>query len=281
MIVRRVDGVTVYLTESAAAVLEAERHREADVKLWTAARRHWIGLALSVRAPVDLCRKIAAMPISDRAVEAARAVYRTACDQAVRDAREAGQWVRVSRIRQTEADELYDDAGSPLPPPADIVAVYREAKAAVLHSLAAHSTVAELAAGTCCRACRADEGGLFRIAAELRKPRLPHDGCPRGLCGCDWFVAVPETKPARRRRKPRVVAPGAATPGGPSEAGRDAVDASETVDAVDAVDTVEGGEAGASDGIGAVDAVAAVAETGAVPPPSRSRRRTTDARPRP
>ena len=243
---RRVDGVTVYLTESAAAVLEAERHREADVKLWTAARRHWIGLALSVRAPVDLCRKIAAMP-----------------------------------IRQIEADELYDDAGSPLPPPADIVAVYREAKAAVLHSLAAHSTVAELAAGTCCRACRADEGGLFKIAGELRKPRLPHDGCPRGLCGCDWFVAVPETKPARRRRKPRVVAPVTATPGVPSEAGRDAVDASETVDAVDAVDTVEGGEAGASDGIGAVDAVAAVAETGAVPPPSRSRRRTTDARPRP
>jgi len=211
VIVRRVEGAAVYLTESAAAVLEAERHREADVKIWTAERRHWVELALSVHAPVDLCRKIAAMPISDRAVEAARAVYRTASDQAVRDAREAGQWVRVSRIRQIEADELYLDAGSPLPPPADILAVYRESKAAVLHSLAAHSTVAELAAGTCCRACRADEGGLFKIAVELRKPRLPHEGCPRGLCGCDWFVAVPESKPARRRRKPKTaLSPGTA-----------------------------------------------------------------------
>jgi hypothetical protein len=236
VIVRRVDGEAVYLTESAAAVLEAERHREADVKIWTSERRHWVELALSVRAPVDLCKKIAAMPISDRAVEAARAVYRTAADQAVREAREAGQWVRVSRIRQIEADELYMDAGSPLPPPADIVAVYRESKSAVLHSLAAHSTVAELAAGTCCRACRADEGGLFKIAAELRKPRLPHEGCPRGLCGCDWFVAVPETKPARRRRKPKTDGTTATTASEPT-ADDEAQDAPEgEAEPVDATD---------------------------------------------
>jgi hypothetical protein len=312
VIVRRVDGTAVYLTESAAAVLEAERHREADVKIWTADRRHWVELALSVHAPVDLCRKIAAMPISDRAVEAARAVYRTASDQAVRDAREAGQWVRLSRIRQIEADELYLDAGSPLPPPADILAVYRESKAAVLHSLAAHSTVAELAAGTCCRACRADEGGLFKIAVELRKPRLPHEGCPRGLCGCDWFVAVPEAKPARRRRKPKTAAEAAAAPSDPTEAdeGHDAAedaaedaqdaadDGPETHEAATAADEAPVGrsEIGAAAfddaapaGVAADKGGAAVAGDAAEPaaasaepaPPSRSRRKTTSARRQP
>ena len=220
VIVRRVDGVFVYLTESSAAVLTAERGREADVRSWDSARHYWLGLAVSVQAPVDLCAKVAAMPLSDRSVEAARAVYRTAADQAVREARESGQWVQVSRIRTAEADALYRDAGSPLPPPADLVAVYREARAAVLHSLAAHSPVVELAGDTCCRACRAEEGALFTIAVELRKPRLPHEGCPRGLCGCDWFVALPEAKPARRRRRKSTVAVTA----GSSEAAGDEAD---------------------------------------------------------
>jgi hypothetical protein len=208
VIVRHVDRETRYLTASAAAVLEAERRRDTDVKFWTDARRHWLTLAMSVHAPADLCAKIAAMPISDRAVEAARAVYRTASDQAVRDARETGHWVRIARIRGIEADELYRDAGSPKPPPADILALYRESKIAVLHSMAVHGTVAELAASTCCATCRADEGVLVKIASELHKQRLPHEGCPRGLCGCDWFMAVPEAKPARRR-KPRVAKPAA------------------------------------------------------------------------
>ena len=194
------DGATVYLTASAAAVVEAERRRDADVKLWTDARRHWITLAVSVHAPVDLCKKIAAMPISERAVEAARAIYRTASDQAVRDARETGAWVRVARIRDIEADELYRDAGSPKPPPADILALYRESRSAVLHSLAVHGTVAELAASTCCPTCRADEGVLVKIATELHKQRLPHAECPRGLCRCDWSMAVPEVKRVRRRK---------------------------------------------------------------------------------
>jgi len=181
-----------------------------------------------VHAPVDLCKKIAAMPISERAVEAARAVYRTASDQAVRDARETGHWVRVARIREIEADELYRDAGSPKPPPADILAIYRESKAAVLHSLAVHGTVAELAAGTCCAACRAEEGVLVKIAAELHKSRLPHAGCPRGLCGCDWSVAVPEAKSPRRRKR-KVAKP--------------AADAESTTDAEAAGDAEGGAEA--------------------------------------
>ena len=256
VIVRHVDGATVYLTASSAAVLEAERHREADVKLWTDARRHWITLAVSVHAPVDLCKKIAAMPISERAVEAARAVYRTASDQAVRDARETGHWVRVARIREIEADELYRDAGSPKPPPADILAVYRESRSAVLHSLAVHGTVAELAAGTCCAACRAEEGVLVKIAAELHKSRLPHAGCPRGLCGCDWSVAVPEAKGPRRRK--RTVAKPAAETG--TASGAEAERGAGTAE--DAEDARDGAEA-ETPTIAETDSGAAEAETGA------------------
>jgi hypothetical protein len=204
VIVRRLDGAAVYLTETAAAVLEAQRRREADEKAWTASRQHWLALAKSVRAPADLVRQVAEMPLTERAVDGARAVYRTAADQAVREARQGEHWVQVERLRSAEAEALYEDLGRPVPPPDDIIAVYREAKAAVLHSLAAHSPVAELAGSSCCKACRADDGELCSIATELRRPRLPHPDCPRGLCDCDWFVAVPEPKGTkkRRRRKP-------------------------------------------------------------------------------
>lgn len=210
IVVRRVGGATSYLTQSAAAVAIAEQRRVADERAWSAARREWLRLAASVRAPLELRRKVAAMPLSDRAVEAARSMYRAAADQAAREAREGEQWVLVSRIRLAQAEALYADLGSPLPPPDDIVAIYREAKTAVLRSLAAHSPVAELAGTDCCRACRADDGGLFKIAPELRRPRLPHPGCPKGLCGCDWFVAVPDARPKRRRRR-RAVEPAPGT----------------------------------------------------------------------
>jgi hypothetical protein len=205
----------------------------ADERAWTTARRYWLELAVSVQAPPDLCRQVVEMPLTDRAVEAARAVYRTAADHSVHDARKAGQWVRIIRIRQAEAEALYQDAGSPVPPPADIVAMYREAKSAVLLSLATHSPVAELAGSSCCPTCRGEDGGLFKIAAELRKPRLPHEGCPRGLCGCDWFVAMPDVSPKRKRRRkrqsPAGSAPDATTPslveGATEESGAPGADA--------------------------------------------------------
>ncbi|MFN8632058.1 MAG: hypothetical protein U0838_17585, partial [Chloroflexota bacterium] len=208
------------LTESAAAVLEANRRREADEKAWTAARQHWLILAKSVRAPEDLIRQVAEMPLTERAVEGAKAVYRTAADQAVREARQGEHWVQVGRLRSIEATALYEDIGRPVPPPEDILAVYREAKAAVLHSLAAHSPVAELAGSSCCKACRTDDGELCTISHELRKPRLPHPDCPRGLCECDWFVAVPDPKGTkkRRRKKPATTTPAPAAADGDAAA---------------------------------------------------------------
>lgn len=200
VIVRRWDGSARYLTESAAAVVAAQRNRRADERRWFADRARWLALARSVHAPEDLRRQVVAMPLSDRAVEAAREMYRAAADQTAREARKAEQWVQLSRVRSAQATALYADRGSPLPPPDDILALYREGRAAVLRSLASHSTVAELAGSACCKACRAADGELVSIAAELRKSRLPHAGCPRGLCDCDWFIAVPEAKPLKRRR---------------------------------------------------------------------------------
>ena len=226
VIVRRTDGVAQYLTESSAAVRDAQRRREEDERAWSIARAHWLHLARAVHAPADLCQQVAAMPLSNRAVEAARAVYRTAADQAAREARQAERWAQLCRLRTTEAIELYADLGSPMPPPDEVVAMYREGKAAVLRSLAEHSPVAELAGSSCCPACRADDGALCTIAAELRRPRLPHPGCPRGLCDCDWFVALPAAKPARRRRR-RSTAVAPALP----DAG-DAVESDAVADAV-------------------------------------------------
>lgn len=201
VVVRRAAGEYLRLTEAQAALFDAERRREADEKAWGSARRHWLSLARSVRAPADLVRTIAGQPLSERSVEAARDVYRAAADGAAREARQGEQWVQLGRLRAIEAEALYEDRGSPVPPPDDVVALYRESKAAVLRSLAAHSAFAELAGSDCCRACRADDGELCRISAELRRPRLPHPDCPRGLCDCDWFVAVAPAKPARRRRR--------------------------------------------------------------------------------
>jgi hypothetical protein len=70
---------------------------------------------------------------------------------------------------------------------------------AVLRSLAPAVKQAELVSAGCCSACREDDGAVFRIAEEVRRGRLPHPGCPKGLCGCDWWPAAVE--PRRRRRR--------------------------------------------------------------------------------
>ena len=58
--------------------------------------------------------------------------------------------------------------------------------------------------------CDADDGQVFTIASELRTPRLPHAGCPRGLCRCDWFLASGDQAEVRRhlRRRARTTTAG-------------------------------------------------------------------------
>jgi hypothetical protein len=66
---------------------------------------------------------------------------------------------------------------------------------------------------SCCAACRADNERIFRIADELRVPRLPHPDCPRGLCACDWWPTVRQAPKKKHRRRTAAAAPG--------DAGRD------------------------------------------------------------
>ena len=80
--------------------------------------------------------------------------------------------------------------------------------AANLRALQAVTREVELVGAACCAACRADDERIFKIADELRTPRLPHAGCPKGLCACDWWPVMRKPVTKRRRR----AAPTAAAP---------------------------------------------------------------------
>ena len=188
--VRRVDGRIVYLTEASVAVFEAERRRAASSGRWTRERRRWLKAAASAGAPVGRIDRIDRAPISDDAVAAARALYVTTVEFAVRTAKRERRWEDASLFLRDHAMVLFRMAGSPVPPPEEILELHREGAAAALRGIQDLARAAELVSAKCCGACRADDGKIFRIAQELRTPRLPHAGCPKGLCRCDWYLAV-------------------------------------------------------------------------------------------
>jgi hypothetical protein len=111
-----------------------------------------------------------------------------------------GAWDIAARIGREEAMALYREAGSPVPVPDEIAEVHANAMTALLRSLKGTGTHAEIVGGSCCAACRQDDGRAFAIADEIRHPRLPHAGCPRGLCACEWWIGVTPPKKRRRRR---------------------------------------------------------------------------------
>ncbi len=191
----------MYLTEAAVEVFEAERRREADVAAWTQARAQWLRRARLVGAPEDRRQRIADRPVSAEAVADARALYLANAARAAKAARQRRTWDEVARIEREQAAALHQDAGSPVPLPEEIASLQAGAMTAMLRSLRPLGTHAEIVGGTCCPACRADDGRAFPIAEELRTPRLPHAGCPRGLCPCEWWVGgTPKKKRTRRRR---------------------------------------------------------------------------------
>ncbi len=210
IVVRHVEGRTAYLTEAAVAIFEAERQREHDEKRWAHERRSWLQLAQLTGVPADRRRHVAAAPLSAASVQSARRLYLAAAERAVRAARHNRRWDEVAQIRRRQAAALYAEAGATPPPADEIVALHREGVAATLRKIAEVSRRAELVAARCCLTCRADNERVFRIADELRTPRLPHAGCPRGLCTCDWWPVV-DSAPTRRRRRRAVQAqpPGA------------------------------------------------------------------------
>jgi hypothetical protein len=200
-VVRRIDGRSVLLTPEVVAIFDRERQRTADEQRWTAERAEWLRLAATVNANPVRAAKLAERKISAGAVEDARALYLTAADDAARTSRAAKRWPNVSRIRRQEATALFTAVGKPVPVPNEIAALRREAMIAELRALAVHYKGAELISSGCCRICRADDGHVFVIADELRARRLPHAGCSKGLCACDWWLAIPGPKKRKRARK--------------------------------------------------------------------------------
>jgi hypothetical protein len=225
-----VEGRAVYFTEAAVKVFEVERQRELDEQRWTMEGREWLRLAKIARATEARRQRLDDQHPSAEVVEASKALYLSSVDTAVRAARRVKHWSEVGRLRREQAAALFADAGSPVPPPDDIVALHQEAAAAQLRALAPTGTHAELIGAGCCRACRGDDGKAFKIVDELRAKRLPHAGCPRGLCACEWWVSVP-APPKRRRRKAR---PAATEPDAAASPAEVAVPAAEAAEAAEA-----------------------------------------------
>ncbi len=208
IIVKHVQGHTVYLTEAAVQVFDAERRRVANAARLTRERERWLGLAAPAGAPASRVTQLGAARLTDDVVAAARALYMTTVDRVVRAAKRDHDWDRAARLRRDQAAALYRIAGSPVPPPADVLAAYHEGVAAELRGVAEISRDAELVSARCCEACRADDGRIFRIASELRAPRLPHAACPKGLCRCHWDLAARDRRTIRRylQRRPGTAA---------------------------------------------------------------------------
>lgn len=205
IIVKRVDGRTVYLTEAAVVVFDAERRRSASSRQWTQERERWLKLAAAAGAPTQRAARLAAARPSEDAVEAARTFYMTTVERSFRSAKRDRRWEVASQIRREQAMALFRLAGSPLTPPEGIVKLQRDGVAAELRGIAEISTDAELVSAACCDVCQADGGRIYRITQELRVPRLPHQGCPKGLCRCRWDLAARDQTMVRQllRRRAR------------------------------------------------------------------------------
>ncbi len=204
IVVKRIDGTAVYLTEAAVKVFDEERRRVHSSARWTRERDRWLGHARSAGAPAERIATLTAARLSEDVVTAARKLYLTTVDRAFRAAKNERDWDTAARIRREEAALLHRASGSPPVPQADVVALYREGVAAVLKGVAEIARDAELVSARCCDTCRADDGAVARISSELRAPRLPHVDCPKGLCRCDWDLPARHRQTLRRylRRKP-------------------------------------------------------------------------------
>ena len=211
--VRHSEGRAIFLTQAAVEVFESERQRKIDEQTWTRERRYWLHLGRLTGAPADRRRRLAGAPLTAASVKAARALYLLAAERAVRAARRDKRWDEVAQVRRRQAAALFLEAGGNPPPADDIVALHQEGAAATLRKIAEVSGEAELVGASCCPACRADNGRIFRISDELRTPRLPHAGCPRGLCACDWWPVVRSAATKRRRHRATPVLPAPAAAG--------------------------------------------------------------------
>jgi hypothetical protein len=221
IVVRRVDGRRVLLTRDAVEVFTEERSRQVHEHELISARRHWLALAAGVSAPEKRVARLESSLPSSAVVVSSRELYLRSAEQAVRAAKREKRWREVARVRHEQAAVLYREAGTPKPPPDDILALHRAWSDAALRALVGFGPMAELVSSGCCRICNKDDERQFRIAAELKEQRLPHAGCPKGLCGCDW-APLPRHAARSRRVPKRPARPAQPTPPEPAAATDDA-----------------------------------------------------------
>ena len=120
-----------------------------------------------------------------------RDIYGAALNQKLLDALRRADWGAVSRIFETQVDELVE-RGKPY------LAVAREASKAELRKLQkAHVTDVRIIAYTSharpCSACVADGDRVVSIEAEIVSPSVPHEACvdaAMGPCGCRYSAIV-------------------------------------------------------------------------------------------
>ena len=203
IVVKRIEGRAVYLTEAAVAFFEAERRRIAGAARFTRERGRWLKLAAAAGAPPERAARLVAAQLSEETVDAARTLYMNTVERAFRSAKRERRWEDASRIRREQAMALFRLARSGSIPPEAVVTLHREGVAAELRGIAAIAKEAELVSAACCDICRAEDGRIGRITHELLAPRLPHAGCPKGLCRCRWdLTARDRTILLRYQRRP-------------------------------------------------------------------------------
>ncbi len=190
IVVRKVGPRTVYLVEAALPVFEAERRRAAEGERWRNERERWLDLARKAGAPADRVTRAGREPLSEAAAAAARTLYLSTVDSAFRAAKGERRWEDAARIRIDQALLLHRIAGTPATPPDEALRYHREGLAAMLNGIGEVARDAELRSAGCCQRCQAEHGSSVRVAQELRTPRLPHPGCPKGLCRCRWTMSA-------------------------------------------------------------------------------------------
>jgi hypothetical protein len=189
IVVKRLQGGVLYLTDTAAAALEAGQRLATERARLARARDRWLGMAAAVGATVAKLDRLATAIPSPEVVAAARALYLASADRAFTLAIKERRYSEAATMRRSQAAALHKDLGAPVPAPAEVVALLRDAGLAELRACRFVGRDAELSTGSCCSACQADDGRIVSIAVELKRPGLPHEACQKGRCRCRWMPA--------------------------------------------------------------------------------------------
>jgi hypothetical protein len=189
IVVKRLEGGVLYLTRPAAAALEAGQRRVKETARLARLRDRWLAQASAVGASPAAIERIGRVTASEEGVQAARGLYLGAANRAFTAAHRERRFAEAASIRRAQALALVREKGAAVPVSDEVIALYRDAMSAELKAQREFGRDAELAAASCCEVCRLDDGLVVRISEEVKATRLPHAGCPKGVCQCRWLAA--------------------------------------------------------------------------------------------